>query len=51
VDKRIHLDDFTLTWDMEGMKVGHRIVLAHIFENFQIHAYVSGTASFRLCVN
>ena len=28
--KRIHLDDFNLSRDMDGMKVGHRIVLTHI---------------------
>ena len=28
--KRIHLDDFTLSWNMDGMKFGHRIVLTHI---------------------
>lgn len=28
--KRIHLDDFTLAWNMDGMQVGHRIVLIHI---------------------
>ena len=43
--KRIHLDDFTLSWNMDGMKVGHRIVLTHICGNRRIHAYVSCTAS------
>ena len=43
--KRIHLNDFTLDWDMEGMKIGHRIVLTHICGERRIHAYVSCTAS------
>ena len=43
--KRIHLDDFTLSWNMDGMKFGHRIVLTHICGNRRIHAYVSCTAS------
>ena len=43
--KRIHMDDFNLSWDMDGMKVGHRVVLTHICGNRRIHAYVSCTAS------
>ena len=43
--KRIHLDDFTLSWNMDGIKFGHRIVLTHICGNRRIHAYVSCTAS------
>ena len=36
---------FTLSWNMDGMKFGHRIVLTHICGNRRIHAYVSCTAS------
>lgn len=43
--KRLHLDDFNLSWDMDGMQVGHRIVLTHIRGNRRIHAYVSCTTS------
>lgn len=43
--KRIHLDDFTLSWEMDGMRVGHRLVLTNICGNRRIHAYVSCTAS------
>jgi hypothetical protein len=43
--KRIHLDAFTLPWNMDGMKVSHRIVLTNICENHRIYAYVSCTAS------
>ena len=39
--KRIHLNDFTLSWNMNGMQVGHRSVLTHICGNRRIHAYVS----------
>lgn len=28
--KLIHLNDFNLSWNMDGMQVGHRIVLTHI---------------------
>ncbi len=43
--KRIHLDDFMLSWKMDGMRVGHRLVLTNICGNRRIHAYVSCTAS------
>ena len=43
--KRIHLDDFTLSWEMDGMRIGHRMVLTNICGNRRIHAYVSCTAS------
>ncbi len=43
--KRIHMNDFTLSWNMAGMQVGHRIVLTHICGNRRIHAYVSCTTS------
>ena len=43
--KRIHLDDFTLSWEMDGMRIGHRLVLTNICGNRRIHAYVSCTAS------
>ena len=43
--KRIHMNDFTLSWNMDGMQVGHRIVLTHICGNRRIHAYVSYTTS------
>ena len=43
--KRIHLNDFNLSYNMDGMQVGHRIVLIHICGNRRIHAYVSCTAS------
>ena len=43
--KRIHMNDFTLSWNMDGMQVGHRIVLTHICGNRRIHAYVSCTTS------
>ena len=43
--KRIHLDDFTLSWEMDGMRVDHRLVLTNINGNRRIHAYVSCTAS------
>lgn len=42
---RIHLDDFTLSWKMDGMQVGHRMVLTNICGNRRIHAYVSCTTS------
>ena len=38
--KRIHMNDFTLTWNMDGMQVGHRIVLTHICGNCRIHTYL-----------
>lgn len=43
--KRIHMNDFTLSWNMDGMQVGYRIVLTHICGNRRIHAYVSYTTS------
>lgn len=43
--KRIHMNDFTLSWNMDGMQVGHRIVLTHICGNRRIHTYVSCTTS------
>lgn len=43
--KRIHMNDFTLSWNMDGMQVGHWIVLTHICGNRRIHAYVSCTTS------
>ena len=43
--KRIHLDDFTLSWEMDGMRIGHRLVLTNICGNRRIHAYVSCTTS------
>lgn len=43
--KRIHMNDFTLSSNMDGMRVGHRIVLTHICGNRRIHAYVSCTTS------
>ena len=43
--KRIHLDDFTLSWEMDGMRIGHRLVLTNICGNHRIHAYVSCTTS------
>jgi hypothetical protein len=43
--KRIHLDDFTLSWNMDGMKVGHWMVLTNICGNRRIHAYVRYTTS------
>lgn len=39
------MNDFTLSWNMDGMQVGHRIVLTHICGNRRIHAYVSCTTS------
>lgn len=42
---RIHLNDFTLSWEMDGMQVGHRLVLTNICGERRIHAYVSCTTS------
>ena len=43
--KQIHLNDFNLPWNIDGMQVGHRIVLIYICGNRRIHAYVSCTVS------
>ncbi len=43
--RKLTLDDFTLGYEYDGFKIGHRRVLTNIFGDMTVHAYVTESAS------